>query len=77
MDIGDWSVCDHVCGGGLQKKLTGCTPPVGGFKCERKLLKRSCNTAPCKKGENPAKLEDDDWKYKQPTITLPIKLDSR
>lgn len=79
VDIGDWSVCDHVCGGGLQTKLKGCTPPVGGFKCERHVLKRSCNTQPCKKGQsskNP-EAEADEWKKKQPTITLPIKLESR
>lgn len=79
VDIGDWSVCDHVCGGGLQSKIKGCVPPIGGFKCERQVLKKACNTQPCKKGENPKKIEinDEEWKSKQPSITLPIKLESR
>lgn len=80
-DLGDWSVCDHVCGGGSQTKEKPCVPPVGGFKCERNIkLKKACNTQPCKAGENPGKIpvpEDEEWKTKQPTITLPIKLDTR
>lgn len=81
IDIGDWSVCDHVCGGGQQHKYKGCKPPLAGFKCNKKpiTLKRSCNTQPCQPGENPNKLDvgDDSWKTKQPSITLPVRLDSR
>jgi len=81
VDIGDWSVCDHVCGGGVQLKLKGCVPPVGGFKCERQVkLKKACNTQPCKPGENPgqvADLEAEAWKSKQPMVTLPIRLETR
>lgn len=78
MDIGDWSVCDHVCGGGTMFKFS-CVKPVGGYKCERHLkLKKSCNTKPCAAGENPAKIDNgEDWLSKQPTLTLPMKLDSR
>lgn len=80
IDVGDWSVCDHVCGGGVQLKLKGCVHPVGGFKCEKNIkLSKACNTQPCKAGENAGKLDipDEEWKTKQPTITLPIKLESR
>jgi len=70
-----------VCGGGVQTKMKGCTPPVGGFKCERNIkLKKACNTQPCKSGENSGKLDspaDEAWKTKQPTITLPIRLETR
>jgi len=42
-------------------------------------LKRACNTQPCSPGENPNKLDvaDDSWKEKQPTLTLPVQLESR
>jgi len=42
-------------------------------------LSKACNTQPCKAGENAGKLDipDEEWKTKQPTITLPIKLESR
>jgi len=82
VDIGDWSVCDHVCGGGMQIKYkSGCIPPFGGHQCKKKpvKLKKACNTQPCKAGENGSKRDvpDEEWKFKQPTITLPIGLDSR
>lgn len=58
--------------------MKGCVPPVGGFKCERNVkLKKSCNTQPCKKGQDPKVDPAEEWKSKQPTITLPIKLDSK
>lgn len=81
VDIGDWTVCDHVCGGGTQTKYKGCKPPQGGHQCSKKpaKLQRACNTQPCKSGENSGKLNlpDEEWKFKQPTITLPVGLDSR
>lgn len=81
-DLGDWGVCDHVCGGGIAVKYkSGCTPAVGGYECKRPpvKLKKACNTQPCKEGDNKGKLNvpDEEWKFKQPTITLPTSLDSR
>lgn len=62
IDIGDWSVCDHVCGGGNQHKYKGCKPPVSGFKCHKKPVKltRACNTQPCSPGQNKNKIETPD-----------------
>lgn len=82
IDIGDWSVCDRVCGGGMQiGSKNPCINPIGGFKCTKPpiKLKRACNTQPCKAGENGAKIDvpSQEWKFKQPTITLPVSLDSR
>jgi hypothetical protein len=82
IDIGDWSVCDHVCGGGMAVKYKGgCKAPFGGFKCTKTpiKMKKACNTQPCKAGQNGGKLNvaDEAWKFKQPTITLPVTLDSR
>jgi hypothetical protein len=66
VDIGDWSICDHVCGGGQQFKYKGCKPPLAGHKCNKKpiKLKKACNTQPCKPGENGGKVDvpDDAWK---------------
>lgn len=78
-DIGDWSVCDHVCGGGLSTKITECVQPVGGYKCNRKILKKACNTKPCKKGENDGLISDplQLLKEKGPSITLPMRLTTR
>lgn len=75
-DIGDWSICSKVCGGGFQMK-SGCTKPIGGFKCTKKpvKLKKSCNTQPCKEGQGSD--PNNAWKFKQPTITLPVQLESR
>lgn len=82
IDVGDWSVCDHVCGGGMSMKMKNpCIPAVGGYQCHKKpiKLKKSCNTQPCKPGEDGGKLDipDQEWKFRQPTITLPITLESR
>lgn len=58
-----------------------CVNPMGGYKCTKKpiKLKRSCNTQPCKPGQNGNKIDlpNEEWKFKQPTITLPVSLDSR
>jgi len=83
-DLGDWAICDHVCGGGSQVKWRGCKPPMPiGVRhtCKKKPVKlqRACNTQPCKKGENESKIPvmDMSWKALQPTITLPAHLDAR
>jgi len=56
-----------------------CVKPVGGFKCERQVkLKKSCNTKPCGPNDNPNKIDNgEEWMSKQPTLTLPMRLDSR
>jgi len=80
-DLGDWSICDRVCGGGYQAKWRGCKPPVFGHKCSKKpmKMKRGCNTIPCLPGQSTGTIPvvDDSWKYLQPSITLPIKLEAR
>lgn len=74
-------MCDHVCGGGEQVKYKGCKPPLAGHKCKTKpmKLKKACNTQPCKKGDSKDKIDipDESWKFMQPTITLPVQLESR
>jgi len=89
VDLGDWSVCDHVCGGGLQHKWRkiGCKPPMIGHACNSnntlpKKLTRACNNDVCSENQNKENVDinqnqDDSWKYAQPTITLPPKLDAR
>lgn len=84
VDLGDWSVCDHVCGGGSQHKwhTMGCKFPVAGHKCHPRppvKVSRACNSNPCGPNENQGPIEqlDDAWKYAQPTITLPPRLDAR
>lgn len=66
VDIGDWSVCDHVCGGGNMFKYKGCKPPLAGHKCTKKplKLKKACNTTPCGPGQTNTKVEvpDEAWK---------------
>lgn len=81
-DLGDWSICNQVCGGGMQVKYKyGCKPPMAGYQCKKKplKLKRLCNSRPCKPGESSEKqnLPDEAWKFKQPTITLPVTIDSK
>lgn len=80
-DLGDWSICDKVCDGGSQSKWRGCKPPAFGHKCFKKpmKLKRGCNTHPCLPGQVNTNIpvQDDSWKYKQPSITLPVKLEAR
>lgn len=69
VDLGDWSVCDHVCGGGTQHKWRsmGCKFPVAGHRCHPKApmkISKSCNTSPCQPLENHDKIDqmDDAWK---------------
>lgn len=83
-DLGDWSICDHVCGGGSQVKWKGCKPPIPigpRHSCKKKPVKlvRMCNTKPCDKGQTESKIAvmDDSWKALQPTMTLPAHLDAR
>lgn len=65
-DLGDWSVCDHVCGGGDMVKWKGCKPPLAGHKCTKPPIKltKKCNNNPCKPGQKNDKIDvpDDDWK---------------
>jgi len=83
-DLGDWSICDHVCGGGDQVKWRGCKPPMPigpRHQCTKKPVKlvKACNTQPCDKGQTETKIPvmDMSWKAMQPTITLPAHLDAR
>jgi len=65
-DLGDWSVCDHVCGGGSMVKYKGCKPPLAGAKCHKPPIKltKACNTSPCKPGQKNEKIDvpNEDWK---------------
>jgi hypothetical protein len=83
-DLGDWTICDHVCGGGNQVKWKGCKPPMPigpRHSCNKKPMKlnRRCNTQPCDKGQSESKIPvmDESWRALQPTITLPAHLDAR
>jgi len=66
VDLGDWSICDHVCGGGNQVKWRGCKVPVSGHKCKKRPMKlaRACNTQPCDKGQEESKIPvmDESWR---------------
>jgi hypothetical protein len=68
-DLGDWGICDHVCGGGNQVKWKGCKPPmpVGPRHACKKApvkLSRACNTKPCQKGQSESKIPvmDESWR---------------
>jgi len=65
----------------MMTKMKKCKEPIGGYKCDKPFLtlKKACNTRPCKKGEkseNP-KAKEEAWKFKQPSLVLPIQLESR
>jgi len=60
----------------MATKIVECVQPVGGYKCQRKVLKKACNTKPCKEGENNGKIQDPLLAIKElgPSITLPMQL---